>query len=111
MNSVWEHHPATAREVLEDLEEETGWAYTTVKTMMDRLVDKGVLSVRMKSHTSHYEPVLSKSRARRFALSALADHAFGGTFAPLVEFLVRDERLTDRERREIARLLRKRDKR
>ena len=37
MNALWEHHPATAREVEERLPETVTWAYTTIKTMLTRL--------------------------------------------------------------------------
>jgi len=38
MNALWEAHPATAREVAERLPGETTWAYTTIKTMLSRLI-------------------------------------------------------------------------
>ncbi|MDA2930716.1 BlaI/MecI/CopY family transcriptional regulator, partial [Acidobacteria bacterium AH-259-O06] len=36
-------YPASARDVLEALEGEKSWAYTTVKTILNRLVEKGAL--------------------------------------------------------------------
>ena len=41
MQALWGRHPATARDVLEQVERETAWAYTTVKTLLARLVEKG----------------------------------------------------------------------
>ncbi len=39
-NALWDKHPAKARDVVERLPSSVGWAYTTVKTMLDRLVEK-----------------------------------------------------------------------
>ncbi len=41
---VWEREPCAAPTVQEVLQESKGWAYTTVKTMMDRMVRKGLLT-------------------------------------------------------------------
>jgi BlaI family penicillinase repressor len=107
MNAVWRCPEATARSVLEELRGETGWAYSTVKTQMDRLVQKGVLKARMEGITTVYTPVLGQRRARRTALQGLLRRAFGGAAGSLAHFLLGSERLTERERRELMRLLEK----
>ena len=40
MNAVWDRSPTTVREVHGALSASTVWAYTTVKTLMERLVKK-----------------------------------------------------------------------
>ena len=105
MNRVWQDHPATARAVLEAVVDETGWAYTTVKTMMNRLVDKGVLSEKKRNGTSEYEPLLTKRRARAAALRALLDRAFDGAMGPMMSYLVEDEKLSKRDRDDLKRML------
>ena len=40
---VWQRQPCAAPTVQEALQKEKAWAYTTVKTMMDRMVKKGLL--------------------------------------------------------------------
>ena len=84
MSAIWRKHPATARDVLEQVEEETGWAYTTVKTILSRLVEKGALKVRMRANTSIYEPLVSREVARHSAVSSLLERAFDGAFGPMV---------------------------
>ena len=40
---VWDLEPCAAPAVQEVLAKDKGWAYTTVKTLMDRMVKKGLL--------------------------------------------------------------------
>jgi BlaI family penicillinase repressor len=40
MNALWDKHPAKARNVVARWPSSVGWAYTTVKTMLDRLLEK-----------------------------------------------------------------------
>ncbi len=105
MNVVWEHHPAAVRDVLEALESDTSWAYSTVKTMLARLVDKGALSVRKRGNTSLFDPLVSRHEARRSALMTLAERAFGGGFGSLVQHLLADEHLSPKERDELRTML------
>lgn len=105
MKVVWERNPVSARDVLEAVEAETSWAYSTVKTILDRLVAKGVLRSRMRANTLLYEPVLSRDKARRSAIRSLVDKAFNGAFGPFMHFLITEEKLSEKEREMLLRLL------
>ena len=93
MNALWENFPATARQIADRLGDEVDWAYTTIKTLLTRLHEKGAVSERKRANSSVYEPILSRGSARRSALHALADSAFGGAFGPLLHFLVEEQDL------------------
>lgn len=105
MNAVWERFPASARDLVERLERETQWAYTTVKTLLQRLVDKGALSVRMRANQGLYEPLITREQARRSALRSLVDKAFDGTFGSLLQHMVSAERLSPKDRARLQNLL------
>lgn len=105
MNIVWESSSVSARDVLERVGTETGWAYTTVKTILDRLVEKGALRVRKRANTSLYEPLITRRKARRFALHSLLDKAFDGAFGSLLQHLVAEEKLSKKDRTILAAML------
>jgi len=107
MNALWEDYPATAREVAERLPSQTTWAYTTIKTMLTRLVRKGAVEENKRGNVSFYRPRVTKHKARKNALQSLAQEAFGGALGPLVHFVVEQERLSPTERDKLAKLLEK----
>ena len=43
---LWEQERATATEVAHELADLRGWAYSTVKTLLDRMAEKGLVSAR-----------------------------------------------------------------
>lgn len=105
MNTLWRIAPATAREILQDLPEGTTWAYTTVKTILSRLELKGGVRSAMVGRSAQYQPLLSRRAARGSAISDLLARVFQGNVTPLMQFLVEEHDLSDRERRELAALL------
>jgi predicted transcriptional regulator len=106
MRAVWALGGAvTARAVREALATDTAWAYTTVKTMLDRLVEKGALAVSAEGPASLYRPKLSRTRAVSAAVAELVRRAFDGAPAPLAHHLIRRGRLSRRDREELRRLL------
>ena len=107
MNCLWERYPATARGIAERLPQEVQWAYTTIRTLLARLVDKGVVKEYKKGNTSQYEPILTRDKARRSALKTLVNQAFDGAFGPMLHFLMEDEKLDKQQREELIAALQK----
>ena len=105
MQAVWNRAPASARDVLDEVGDETGWAYTTVKTLLARLVEKGALSEGRQANINIYEPRITRNEARGSALRSLVDRAFDGTFGSLFQHLIKEERLSARDVHTLGRML------
>ena len=106
MEPLWRENPRTVRAVAEELSSDTGWAYSTVKTLLARLAEKGAVTFEVEGNARLYSPALTRRDARRAAVRALVRRAFGGATGGLVHHLVGDERLSARDRRELERMLR-----
>lgn len=105
MNALWQKHPATARDVMDRLPVGVQWAYTTIKTMLTRLVEKQAVSEIKQGNTSIYDPLVSQQKARLSAFRSLLDQAFDGAIGPLVHFLAEEKQLSAKEKKELARIL------
>ena len=110
MNCLWERHPATARGIAERLPKKIKWAYTTIRTLLARLAQKGAAREYKEGNTSLYEPLLTRDNARRSAIKTLANQAFDGAFGPLLHFLVNDQSLSPQQRKELTQALEKQSK-
>jgi predicted transcriptional regulator len=74
LKPLWKHEAMSAREVHDALE--NGWAYTTTRTMLDRLVAKGHVGKKQVHGMNVYEARVARVRAiaslvRDFARSVL----------------------------------------
>lgn len=60
LRSLWKRGELSVREVHDEIQQDTGWAYTTTKTVMDRMVTKKLLK-RIKMHGVYvYLPLISR---------------------------------------------------
>lgn len=110
MKAIWQCQPATAREVIAHLPADVDWAYTTVKTMLARLVIKKAVSEQKRGNLSLYEAIVTAKNARRNAFKSFLNQAFDGAVEPMLHFLVKEQNLTPAERRELAQLLSEEEK-
>ena len=78
LDVLWTVERATAREVTEHLAVRREWAYSTVKTLLDRMVDKQLVVARQVGNVWEYTPGLPRQKAQRAAWRRLVDVAFGG---------------------------------
>ena len=106
MKVLWKKHPATAREIMTRLPKGVSWAYTTIKTMLARLVEKKVVSESKSSNTSIYKPLLSQRKARLIAFRSMLDQAFDGATDPLLHFLLEEKQLSAKQKKELVKILR-----
>ena len=105
MNALWKKHPATAREIMTRLPQGVKWAYTTVKTMLSRLVEKEAVSETKQANTSIYEPLVTQRKARLSAFRLLLDQSFDGAMGPLMHFMLQEQKLNDKQKKELIEIL------
>lgn len=104
LKTVWERESCTAPDVQEALAGRREWSYSTVRTMMDRLVRKGILAAAKVRNLTLYRAVLPRDRAQRSELLRTLRRAFDGSLAPMVRLLLEEE-LSGAELDRIERLL------
>jgi BlaI family transcriptional regulator, penicillinase repressor len=92
LNALWSIGEGNVREVQEIVVRTRPLAYTTVMTVLDRLVRKGKLSRRKSGRAFIYCPETSRDAMRRTAIRELVDSLFDGSEASLIEFLTPPER-------------------
>jgi BlaI family penicillinase repressor len=105
MDVVWEHEPCAAGTVQEELQYKHGWAYSTVKTTMDRMVAKGLLATHAVRNLNLFTSLVSRQEARKTELKQCLRRAFDGALTPMIQFLVEEEELSDAELKELRQLV------
>ena len=105
MKVIWPRGQATVREVYDELRGRRAVAYTTVQTMMNILETKGHLTREPGDKAHVYAPVRPQQVVVRSMVREFVNRVFDGSARPLLVHLLKDKGLTDRERRELQKLL------
>ena len=105
---VWEREPCAAPTVQEVLQESKGWAYTTVKTIMDRMVRKGLLTTERVRNLYLYRSAVTRAQAQRNELLRTAQRAFDGALTPMMQFLIESEKLSEEDYQSLEHLIQNR---
>ncbi len=107
MRAVWEHQPCAAGTIQEALAANKGWAYSTVKTTMDRMVRKGLLRVQQIRKLRVYSATVDEMEAKRGEFSRMLQRAFNGALGPMMQFLVEQEGLSEQDARQLREMARR----
>ena len=103
---VWQHEPCAAPTVQEELADRKQWTYSTVKTLMDRMATKGLLTTERIRNLILYRAAVSRADAQQGELMRTVKRAFGGAFTPMMQFML-DNNLTQDQLDELETLIRK----
>ena len=87
LRALWQLGEGTVRHVNAELSQRRPLAYTTVMTLLDRLVRKGAAGRRKQGRAHVYHPVLSREAALELAVDRLAHDFFDGSRQSLTEHL------------------------
>jgi predicted transcriptional regulator len=103
MNRLWAWgRPATARDVLTDLNKQRPLAYSTVKTVADILVHKGMLRREKEGRAWVYEPTCTRQQYT----ASLMQQALGGNPDPAGALLSFVEQISAEETQALRSALR-----
>ena len=90
-------------EIREQLHCTKGWEATTVKTLVSRLVAKGVLS-QEKRNVYYYSPLITEAEYNAWATDNLIRRLYNGSARDLIAALVHSEGLTQTDLDELRQM-------
>ena len=105
MKVIWPLGQATVREVYDELRERRSVAYTTVQTMMNILETKGHLKKQPGERANVYAPVRPQQLVVKSMVREFVNRVFDGSARPLLVHLLKEKGLSERERKELQKLL------
>jgi len=102
--AVWDNEPCAAPTVQEELAGRKKWTYSTVKTMMDRMVTKGLLRTERIRNLILYSSAITRKQAQSGEIMRAVKRAFDGALTPMMQFML-DNNLTQEQLDELETLI------
>jgi BlaI family penicillinase repressor len=105
MEIVWRDGAAGAETIIRELGEPNGWADTTTRTLITRLLRKKALASSRDGGRVIYRPLIARSDYVRAESQSLLDRLFDGGVGPFVAQFAENKALTPRDIEIMKRLL------
>lgn len=105
IQAVWETEPCTAPAIQEKLSASTGWTYSTVRTLMDRMAAKGALQAKKTGKVTVYQSLITREHAQKTELFHTLKHVFNGALTPMVQCLLDNQNVDAAELAKIEALI------
>ena len=106
MRVLWgnsEHMPAY--DIVQAVADQQGWHPRTVKTLLHRLVKKGVLGYRRYKNLYLYYPLLAEAACLQAESRSFLQRCFGGNLRPMLVHFIEQQDLTQAQIRDLKKIL------
>ncbi|MEP6940726.1 MAG: BlaI/MecI/CopY family transcriptional regulator [Rudaea sp.] len=105
MDVLWRKAPQSAEDVVAALAASTDWQEATIKTLLNRLLKKGVVSAERDGKRYLYRPLLKRAEYVHSESKTLLDRLFDGRVAPLVAHFSEQRKLSKKDLAELKKLI------
>jgi BlaI family penicillinase repressor len=105
MRVLWAKSPATAKDVVAALDEDTRWNPKTVLTLINRLVEKGAVRFTKEARTHLYSPKVAERDCVKIESRSFLERVYGGAVQPMLAHFVEETTLTKQDIAELRRIL------
>lgn len=105
MDVLWQRSPLTSEEVVAALAPRQDWQEATVKTLLNRLLNKGAIAADKDGRRYLYRPLLRREDWVLDESESLLARLFDGRVAPLVAHFSEHRKLSAQDVAELRRLV------
>lgn len=105
MQVLWSSPGLSADEVIDELKGKVTWNACTVRTLINRLLQKKVLKYKKEGRKYRYWPAISRELYVRQERRSFVERVYGGTVTPLLAAFIEETPLSPEEIEKLKRML------
>ena len=105
MEVLWRLGSAAAGDVIAELASQKDWNHRTIRTLLSRLVEKGVVEAVASGNRSFYRSAVRREKCVRQESRSFLEKVFGGDTAELLVHFVRNSKMNAEELQRLRKLL------
>jgi len=110
LDALWDDYPATSNDIIDRLRQHKDWHEKTVKTLLGRLVKKGVLDYEKHERKYLYRPLIAREDYTKKETETFVSRLFKGKIAPMVAGFANQNTLSKQDVEELKTLIKQWEK-
>ena len=105
MKIIWQNDSIPSTKIINELQEKTNWKASTIKTLINRLLNKEAISFTKKGKEYYYFSIVSEEECIREESESFLNKVFNGSLNSMVVNFVKSQKLTKDEIDELRAIL------
>lgn len=105
MNVLWDQAPASVNQIIDVLSGRKDWHFRTVRTLLDRLVEKRVVQIDSTRRPFLFSPSISRSDVIKAESESFMKRAFCGEPADMIVYLIKNMDLKAEDLRKLKEMV------
>ena len=101
MECIWDKEDQTPAEIIERVQPLRDRSHRTIRTLLNRLVDKGAVTVRSHGALRLYNAAVTRKECVTEAAKSFGDRFFGGHLSSMLLHFVESEEISASEAKEL----------
>lgn len=97
MKIIWQNDSITSTKIINELQEKTNWKSSTIKTLINRLLNKEAISFTKKGKEYYYFSIVSEEECIKKESKSFLSKVFNGSLNSMVVNFVKSQKLTKTE--------------
>jgi BlaI family penicillinase repressor len=110
MKLLWENNPLSANEIIYSLADKMNWSSQTIKTFLNRLLNKEVIGFEKNGRNYQYYPLVSQDEYLKAENKSFLHQFYNGTVSMLFSKFLEEEEISEEEIDKIQEILEKKKK-
>ncbi|MCH5270670.1 MAG: BlaI/MecI/CopY family transcriptional regulator [Lachnospiraceae bacterium] len=105
LNLLWEEGSLSTMQIVEKLEEETGWSKHAVISFLKKMEAKGLVRYEEKGRAKYYSPMSKKEAVAKEERTSFLKNFYGGRLGLMVTAMAEDHSLSREDIKDLRKLL------
>ncbi|RZK19358.1 MAG: BlaI/MecI/CopY family transcriptional regulator [Pedobacter sp.] len=105
MQILWKLEKAFVKDIIDELDDEPKPPYNTISSIVRLLEKKGYVNYKAYGKTYEYFPAITKDEYTKTTFSKMFSGYFDSSPANLLSFMVKEEKLSEKDIEEIKKLI------
>ena len=110
MQVLWSDGSLTANEIVQKLEGKVQWSPRTIRTLVNRLLNKRAIHFDKEGREYRYSPAASEEQCTRHERLSFLGRVYQGATKPMIAAFLEDARLSKKDIAELKAILEERGK-
>jgi BlaI family penicillinase repressor len=105
MEALWAESPIASEDIIARVAPGQGWSDGTVRSLLNRLLNKKAVAVKREGRRYYYRPLLSREKYLNEQSKSFLGRLFDGRLTPFVTHLAENRQLSGKDIADLRRLI------